>query len=187
MLLCFIGYSFADNAFGSYRGMTREELEKKGVKLELNWTGYSYTSNNAPIKNEYFDKYKYAFDKSGGLCTVTGITFMHHQEKDVDLAAIFDKELNSLMSLLSKEYGVPIIINNTSTNANNAEWIVVLSENKISSAQNYARVWSNETNNLGKNIDRIVLRPIVLPPYNDRYSGLLMLEYYYKNCSVEQE
>lgn len=105
MCLLFCGYAIADGAFGIYRGMTKEDIEKKGINLKL--IGESlYVSNNALETNKNFVLYKYLFNRNTQkICQTVGISGLIDLDKD---KLILKQKINSIKSMLDEKYGEPI-------------------------------------------------------------------------------
>lgn len=177
----------ANTAFGTFKGMTKKDLESKGIELKPVWTGSSLSSKEAPVKNDSFSEYFYFFDENDKLCSISATTETQVNTSPDNLAYYLNAKINFLTNLLSKKYGNPETINKTSLEERNSEWITVLSKDNMNKNSYFIR-WTNKEKPLGNNLYGIALRPVVLPPYKNTYSGALIIEYHYKNCTpVSQE
>lgn len=105
--LLFCGYSLADGAFGTYKGMTKEELEKKGVIIKfIKGNSLSEPSFDAPVRNKFIKQYRYGFDNDQKLCSIIGETKLQTNANKIE------EKFKFFNNLLIKKYGNPITDNN---------------------------------------------------------------------------
>lgn len=125
IILCvslFSCYSLADGAFGTYKGMTKKELENKGIILgNLDYEGY-HISDKAPLKDDKFKLYKYKF-KNNKLCSIIAYT---EDKKDDAKGTNIKKEMLGLANSLEKENGQSHLVDNTKNIPEN-QWMKALS------------------------------------------------------------
>lgn len=175
----------ANGAFGTYKGMTKEELKNKGVVFKKENIDRSFISNDAPIKNNFIENYQYYFDVNGGLCAIKGVN-TPKIDKNYDNADQVRETYESLEKALINKYGKPSIEINNIKNKYNNNWF-------------YGSIKNNKTRFYTVNFDKpkeffkqwevkdkfsIALFPILLRPFDntDKGIGTVILMYSFPNC-----
>lgn len=158
LLIClFSHYSLADSAFGTYSTMTKEDLEKKGIKL-IPKDKNVFISQQAPITNKYFKVYRYSFNTSDKkICTTSGFTDFITSDK---YGTQIKEKINNIKNALEQKYGEPIFINDGAM-TDNDDWISALKREPKASLHTYA--WNQNTDLKNhKELAIIILYPDII-------------------------
>lgn len=155
-LLCvflFAGYSLADGAFGVYKGMTRKDLENKGVVFSSYRPDWELgVSRNAPKENKIYTSYSYSFNNAK-LCEVSGnIENIKTGEK---LKELYD----SLSQQMYKKYGKNISSESVLDNAVYSldELFLAAQKSSLSKGVAYSAMYRDKKNNTYITVTSLVL------------------------------
>lgn len=162
----FAGYSLADGAFGVYKGMTKEDLEKKGVTLKrVGDNQFLYSSLDAPVKNNYFSSYQYSFNKANKVCDISAWS---KPLKTDDYGSEIKKEMYEIKTILDKKYGKAEIIDNLKKYPPE-RFVFYLKKLMSDGTMTYVFFWNN---------NKIMLLPIL----NNANNAEIILSYSTDDC-----
>lgn len=165
------GYALADGAFGTYKGMTKKDLEKKGIVLKA-IDDNQYISKSAPISNKNFGMYKYSFKSNNRICIVTGFT---EQIKSDRYGTEAKDKIDSIKEALKIKYGQPGFINDVGK-SKDEDWLTTLENEPVTNIYTY--LWNKDTGlNNKSDIELIILYPIL---FHNKTS--IRLDYYFEEC-----
>lgn len=188
--LLFAGYAMADGAFGTYKGMTRKQLEKKGIIFIKENPNGSIVSNNAPIQNPLITEYVYHFDNKGGLCTVKGLSIPTYTKENPNNLPQLKKAYESLEKAMLNKYGSPDVEVNKVKNKFRNDWIYgTLKDNDKDNytlnntpiPTEYVKLWKV------KNKFLVMLYPVLTRTVKYNYGGgAVLLVYGFPNCKNQE-